>query len=118
MSSFSPARLIRLAHDLESWPSMLSFTNRYLSMLPGRVHRVLDALTREDPADAMDATLSLRTSSMAVGAHELVELAQRVEDGLRSGDLHAALADAAELHRVSARTLHDVQDFVSLYEPS
>ncbi|MGA8256351.1 MAG: hypothetical protein WB767_07220 [Nocardioides sp.] len=116
MATFCASRLVGLAEDLDSWSSMLSIARRYVSMLPGRVSRVCDALEEQDAVVAMDAALSLRTSSTTVGAQELAEFARAIEGDVRTGDLVAAQQTLGDLARAASRAEREVGDFLSLYE--
>lgn len=69
----------------------LSFVCRYVEMWPGRFARIHDAVTAGHESDAMDAALSLRSSSMMVGACRLGKLADELIDLLQCGS-HAAAA--------------------------
>lgn len=51
-----------------------TFVCRYVEMWPGRFERIQDAVSTQDHDHAMDAALSLRSSSMMVGAVRLGEL--------------------------------------------
>ncbi|MDO9494169.1 MAG: hypothetical protein Q7J48_00565 [Nocardioides sp.] len=102
MSTFDPRDLDQLALDSANWPFMVSFAEKYRSLLPTRVQRIVTATDAGDLDQAMDATLSLRVASSFVGTHELAEMARYVEGRLRQGDVVGALArvrllaDAAE----------------------
>jgi hypothetical protein len=77
------------------------FVTRYRGLLPERVRRIAATLATGELVDAVDAVLSLKVASCTVGAHELAEIATRLERLLRRGDLAQAvlmetvLADAA-----------------------
>ncbi|WP_193614787.1 hypothetical protein [Nocardioides lijunqiniae] len=96
--------LERLAHDVSSLPFVVAFVERYDRLLPGRVRRVVGFVTDGDLEQALDAILSLRVSSSFVGALELVELACRVEDHLRTGDLAGARLRAGLIDEAAHRT--------------
>ena len=51
-----------------------NFVCRYIDMWPGRFERIQNAVTAGQLEEAMDAALSLRSSSMMVGAARLGEL--------------------------------------------
>jgi HPt (histidine-containing phosphotransfer) domain-containing protein len=60
------------------------FIQDFLAQLPVRTARLLQALTSGDAAGAMDAVLSLRTSSQMVGAERLAHQALTLETALRA----------------------------------
>ncbi|MFJ4028291.1 Hpt domain-containing protein [Paenarthrobacter sp. NPDC089989] len=60
-----------------------SFVRNYVAMLPWRVARLHHALDNLDLEDAMDAVLSLKTSSEMVGAICLRRLATELEINLK-----------------------------------
>ena len=78
------AVLIALQAELGGDPGIISaFVRNYVSLLPWRVSRLHAALDNLDMEDAMDAVLSLKTSSHMVGAICLEWLAQDLEINLR-----------------------------------
>jgi HPt (histidine-containing phosphotransfer) domain-containing protein len=81
------------------------FVSRYRQLLPLRVRRILGALHDGDLEEAMDAVLSLKTSSSTAGTGELVELGSRIERHLRQTDLTGAALVAEELE-CAARRAH------------
>lgn len=105
--------LAQLADDLADQAFAQSFAERYRSMLPKRVSRVSRALTARDVDEAMDAVLSLRVSSSAVGAEELATLARRIEADLRCGQLEQAQKRCGHLGPAAARA--DVE--LATYRP-
>ncbi|GAB6987634.1 hypothetical protein [Nocardioides pyridinolyticus] len=74
------------------------FVTGYRRLLPERVRRIALAVRADDcmddPADALDAVLSLKVASSTVGTGELGALAALVETHLRAGDCAAAVAAA------------------------
>ncbi|MFF1830246.1 Hpt domain-containing protein [Paenarthrobacter sp. NPDC058040] len=60
-----------------------AFVRNYVAMLPWRVARLHHALDNLDLDDAMDAVLSLKTSSQMVGAVCLQRLATEFEVSVR-----------------------------------
>ena len=83
------------------------FVGRYRALLPERVRRIAEAVRAadllDDPADALDAVLSLKVASSTVGTVELGVLAARVEAHVRLGDRPAAIAAADLLPPAAAR---------------
>ncbi|MFQ4150483.1 hypothetical protein AAGW05_17660 [Arthrobacter sp. LAPM80] len=68
-----------------------NFICRYIDMWPGRFERIHDAVAAKHYEDAMDAVLSLRSSSMMVGAARLGDLTTEII-GLLDGGRPAAAA--------------------------
>ncbi|WP_181034221.1 Hpt domain-containing protein [Arthrobacter sp. GMC3] len=67
-----------------------NFVCRYVEMWPQRFSRIHDAVTTGHQEAAMDAALSLRSSSMMVGAARLGELAGDLIQLLECGRAGAA----------------------------
>lgn len=65
--------------------STRSFVCRFIEMWPGRFQRIHEAVAAKHADDAMDAALSLRSSSIMVGAAQLGELASDLVRMLGSG---------------------------------
>ncbi|VXB76918.1 HPt (Histidine-containing phosphotransfer) domain-containing protein [Arthrobacter sp. 9AX] len=59
------------------------FVQDFVAHLPARIEKLRLALTTGDPVGAMDAVLSLKTSSQMVGAERLAGLALDMERLLR-----------------------------------
>ncbi|MDJ0313994.1 Hpt domain-containing protein [Arthrobacter sp. H35-D1] len=68
-----------------------NFVHRYVDMWPGRFERIQAALAAGNNENAMDAALSLRSSSMMVGAARLGDLTTNLIHLLEIGR-HAAAA--------------------------
>jgi HPt (histidine-containing phosphotransfer) domain-containing protein len=60
-----------------------AFVRNYVALLPWRVSRLHRALENRDMEDAMDAVLSLKTSSHMVGAICMSRLATELEISIR-----------------------------------
>lgn len=81
-----PAVLARLRDELQPGSGICEvFVNNYIALLPLRLDRLHRAVESMDTEAAMDAVLSLKTSSLMVGACRL---------GALAGDLEAELQDA------------------------
>ncbi|TPV48227.1 Hpt domain-containing protein [Pseudarthrobacter phenanthrenivorans] len=79
-----PAVLERLRDELENDESVWKvFVEDFIAQLPQRLQRVRLTLTTGDAKGAMDAILSLKTSSQMVGAERLAGLASDLEQSLR-----------------------------------
>ncbi len=78
------------------------FVQNYIDELPVRIEKLRLALTTGDRDGAVDAALSLKTSSQMVGAERLGNLALNVETSLRQdparADPSTALPHLAAAH--------------------
>lgn len=81
-----------------------SFVCRYIDMWPERFARICDAVTAGHKEHAMDAILSLRSSSLMVGAVQLGDLANEVVKALETGHCSAAAPHLSALRRCGNRT--------------
>lgn len=103
------------------------FVTRYRGLLSERVRRIAAGLAAAetggaandgtDGADdtmdaAIDAVLSLKVASTIVGAHELADIAARLERLLRCGDLARAAAAEAALAGAAERADHALGGFL------
>ncbi len=79
-----PAALEMLRADLDDEVAWKIFVQNFLARLQPRVQRIRLTLTTRDRAGAMDAVLSLKTSSQMVGAERLANLALELEGKLRA----------------------------------
>ena len=79
-----PAVLDRLRTELDDDDGVWKvFVQNFIGHLPNRTERVRLTLTTGDLTGAMDAVLSLKTSSQMVGAERLARLAMDLERSLR-----------------------------------
>lgn len=83
-----------------------TFVRNYVELLPWRVGRLHRALKKLDIDDAMDAVLSLKTSSHMVGAICMNRLATELEISVR------LLPNADHLHELAAQ-VHEMDRFIS-----
>ncbi|MFJ6346460.1 Hpt domain-containing protein [Pseudarthrobacter oxydans] len=81
------------------------FVANFITCLPGRIERLRLALTTGDLEAAINAVLSLKTSSQMVGAERLAALAVDLETGVRGG---AARSDAMTLPKLAAAFLRPI----------
>jgi hypothetical protein len=79
--------LEKLAEE-SSWEVAESFAMEYTALLPRRVDRIVRIVTVRDRNTAMDASLSLKTTSWLAGALRMNQLCREL-------DLAMALADVA-----------------------
>ena len=88
-----PAVLERLRDELDDEEGVWKvFVEAFIAQMPQRLQKVRLALTTGDLPGAMDAVLSLKTSSQMVGAERLAALALELEGSLRE---EARAADPA-----------------------
>lgn len=95
--------LRRLAANLDNAAFTADLAARYRGLLEQRVHRITVALAAADAAAAMETVLSLKVSSITVGASELAQLAADLEGDLRRDELATARLRATALPRAAAR---------------
>ena len=74
-----------------------AFVSRYIEMWPTRFERIHAAVTSDHYENAMDSTLSLRSSSMMVGAARLSDLTMELVRLLESGNAALAATNLTEL---------------------
>lgn len=91
-----PAVLARLSDELQPGSGICEvFVNDYIALLPLRLDRLHRAVESLDLKAAMDAVLSLKTSSLMVGACRLATLAGVLESELRDACARPAPAASA-----------------------
>lgn len=91
--------LKRLASDMHSTEAAEQFAATYIRMLPARVERITQALDNGDEHQAMDAVLSLKTSSAMIGALRMEEHCARLEHALARTDRTGAAAAGKDIKR-------------------
>ncbi|WP_262452753.1 hypothetical protein [Arthrobacter sp. A2-55] len=85
------AQLKSLEDSLGGETSMSrAFVSNYVDMWTGRFQRLSMAIVAEDLDDAIEAALSLSTSSHMVGAEQLEKSSAEVIASLRNGSLQQA----------------------------
>jgi HPt (histidine-containing phosphotransfer) domain-containing protein len=94
------------------------FVGNFIDYLPRRIGRLRLALTTGDLEGAVDAVLSLKTSSQMVGAERLAGLALDLESAIRSDSSRSdvavvlprlAAAYLKPIDQCSKQTLHRLQ---------
>jgi HPt (histidine-containing phosphotransfer) domain-containing protein len=103
MPLLDPSVLERLRSELDDDEGVRKvFVRDFMAQLPQRLQKVRLALTTGDTVGALDAVLSLKSSSQMVGAERLAGLAQRLERALREetggADPGAVLPQLAATH--------------------
>lgn len=81
------------------------FVANFITCLPGRIERLRLALTTGDLEAAVDAVLSLKTSSQMVGAERLAGLAMDLETEVRG---EASRSDMMALPKLAAAFLSPI----------
>lgn len=101
-----PAILARLRDELQPGPGICEvFINDYIALLPRRLNRLHQAVECMDLKAAMDAVLSLKTSSLMVGASCLGSLAAELESELRSAGPGPGTAPPASAFLTTLETI-------------
>lgn len=85
-----PAALQELGSQLDSPAVAEGFARDYANMWDHRYQALATSLDTGDDAAALDAVLSLKTSSAMVGGVRLAELAGELEDAIRGRETHRA----------------------------
>lgn len=85
-----PAALQELGSQLDSPAVAKGFARDYAKMWDHRYQSLAMSLDNGDAAAALDAVLSLKTSSAMVGGVRLAELAGELEDAIRVRDTRRA----------------------------
>ena len=102
-----PAVLERLRTELDDDDGVWKvFVQNFIEHLPHRTEKLRLALTTGDLTGAMDAVLSLKTSSQMVGAERLAGLAMDLERSLRRESVDAE--PARVLPRLAADRLRQI----------
>lgn len=86
-------RLEEIEEDLGSRAPAVAFAERFLHMLPGRIHAIATAVEAGEVEAIRTALLSLAISAEMVGAVQLASGTWAAEAGLRSGG-HQAVREA------------------------
>ncbi|GAA3309828.1 hypothetical protein GCM10017710_05050 [Arthrobacter ramosus] len=98
LPAFDRRPLKRLAREMKSKEAAEKFAAAYAKLLPHRVDKISQALSTGNSDLAMDAVLSLKTSSSMVGALRMEQHCVRLEHALVMTD-HTAAIEAGELVR-------------------
>lgn len=111
--------LDRLLEELDEDEGYFTvFVGKFIELLPLRIGKLRLALTTGDLDGAIDAILSLKTSSQMVGAERLAALAMELEGAIRNdsreGDPAVALPRLAAtflkpIDHCSSQTLHRLE---------
>ena len=109
--------LTELQAELGGDPAIIStFVRNYVELLPWRVDRLHHALEKLDIEDAMDAVLSLKTSSHMVGAICMNRLATELEISIRllpnADHLLELTGQVEEIDHFVSGTIHELETSV------
>ncbi len=113
MTVFDPSAVRRLEVDTESKAFVTSLAETYQQMLTPRVERLVDSALASDTAVALDAALSLRVSSIMIGATELGDLSTAIIADLKNHDLPAARAQALLLPPAAVRARAAIAEYLA-----
>ena len=104
-----PSALQDLGEQVNSAAVAKGFARDYAQMWDHRYESLSTALDRHDEAAALDAVLSLKTSSSMVGGVRLAELAAELEDLIRAGRLEEAVPRLDEVAARGSETVDELQ---------
>jgi hypothetical protein len=117
-SVFNARTLTGLGEDLESPEVAVQFAVNYLGRLHSRVNRIQWSITCGDYEDALKAAVSLRVTSVVVGAEALAAHATEVEAAVRAGAPAPATEAAAPLPKAAARAAMAISHHLRLPAPA
>lgn len=104
-----PSALQELGSQLDSPAVAKGFARDYTNMWDRRYRSLASSLDSGDDAAAMDAVLSLKTSSAMVGGVRLAELARELEAAIRVGDADLARLLLREVADSGNETVDELQ---------
>jgi HPt (histidine-containing phosphotransfer) domain-containing protein len=116
------AVLQQLRDGLEDEDVCKVFVQNFIALLPDRAERVRRTLASGNVRGALDAVLSLKSSSQMVGAERLAEFATDLEHSLRVDTRYAeaarllpqlAAANLARITKCSRQTADLLQEYVA-----
>lgn len=90
--------LEKLAEE-SSWEVAESFAREYTTLLPRRVDRIVRTVTVRDRDIAMDASLSLKTTSWLAGALRMNQLCRELELALALTDVAAVASIVQDIEQ-------------------
>lgn len=104
-----PAALQELGVQFDSPAVAKDFARDYAKMWDRRYGTLASAVDRRDQAAALDAALSLKTSSAMVGGVHLAQLAGELEAAVRDGDMDHAQSLLGALAESGGETVDELQ---------
>ncbi|MGP4031562.1 Hpt domain-containing protein [Pseudarthrobacter sp. 1C304] len=111
-----PAALEELGSQLDSPAVAQVFARDYANMWDHRYHALAVSLDNGDHDAALDAVLSLKTSSAMVGGVRLAELAGELENAIRIRDTHRAQTLLSAVAESGNDTVDELQHSYELGE--
>ena len=104
-----PFALQDLGSQLDNPHIAQGFARDYASLWDQRYRALATSLDSEDEAAALDAVLSLKTSSAMVGGVRLTELAKDLETAIRLRDADSAQRLLEEIAESGTQTIDELQ---------
>jgi HPt (histidine-containing phosphotransfer) domain-containing protein len=104
-----PSALEELGSQLDSPAVAKGFARDYTNMWDQRYQSLASSLDSGDQDAAMDAVLSLKTSSAMVGGVRLAQLARALEDAIRVRDADRARSLLCEVAESGNETVDELQ---------
>ncbi|WP_240987091.1 Hpt domain-containing protein [Arthrobacter sp. Soil736] len=104
-----PAVLDELAEQLQSPDIAHRFARDYAALWEQRQRRLTSAVEGQDHAAALDAVISLKTSSAMVGGRHLAFLAGKLQAHIQAGDLHSGQALLLAVADSGRATVHELR---------
>ncbi|MET4093198.1 Hpt domain-containing protein [Arthrobacter sp. UYCu712] len=104
-----PAALQDLGVQLDSPAVAKDFARDYAKMWQQRYSTLASALAGSDEVAALDAVLSLKTSSEMVGGVRLAQLAAELEQAVRGGEMDRASALLRDVAERGSETIDELQ---------
>lgn len=111
-----PAALQDLGVQLDDPGVAKDFARDYTKMWQQRYSSLASALAGSDEVAALDAVLSLKTSSEMVGGIRLARLAAELEQAVRGGDMERARSLLGEVAERGSETVDELQFSYVLWE--
>lgn len=111
-----PSALQDLGAQLDNPAAAKGFARDYANMWQQRYHSLSSAVSRGDQAGALDAVLSLKTSSVMVGGVRLAQLAGELEDAVRRADMDRARSLLGDVAERGSETVDELQFSHVLWE--
>ena len=108
-SLVDPSALKELGSQLDSPAVAKGFARDYARMWDHRYQSLATSLDSGDETAALDAVLSLKTSSAMVGGVRLAELARELEDAIRVRDARLARLLLREVAESGNETVDELQ---------
>lgn len=102
------AALTRLEEELGDAKVARAFARDFAMAAAKRFRSLSDAVGSGDQAAAVDSVLSLKASSLMVGASRLAGLAARLERVIRDGELDTAVGALDEVRACSNATVSEL----------